>query len=205
MRLRSLVVRKFGVVLLTLASLGCSVRAGAAVHPLRVQEGVLTVDGLTVKTGVDLRIANLHYLYLGVPGFGTAVVSERPFAGAEEERGAFHGNSLTVMADGRRVQLSAVNKMRGTHTAFVLFMPGGGTSLRKPTVSFGDAAMVPAVWGEARSTERVPVRRVRVRAVRAPRTAKLCRPSRKGHEACAVIREVVWRPGSRSQGMGPRD
>jgi hypothetical protein len=192
MRLRSFVVRKLGVVVLTLAGLGGSVRADAAVHPLRVDGGVLTVDGFTVKTGVDLRIANFRYLYVGVPGFGTAVVSERPFAGAEEERAAFRGNLLTVTADGRKVQLTAANRMRGTHSAYVLFMPGGGTSLRKATVSYGDAAMTPAVWGGA-PMERVPVRRVRVRGARAPRTAKLCRPSRKGHEACALIREVVWR------------
>lgn len=206
MRLRLTVVKGvFGGVLALIGAASGGMQAlAAAAHPLRVESGVLTVDGLAVKTGVELRIVNLHYLYVGLPGVGTAVVGERPFAGAIEERGAFHGNTLTVMAGGSRVQLTAAHRMRGTHVAYVRFDRGQGPHGR-PDVSFGDAAMVPATWGGALPEEHFSPRRVRVRGSRALRTAKLCRPSRKGKEKCALIREVVYRPGTRGQGAGPRD
>ncbi len=201
MRLR---LRMLGAVLGLMGALG-SVRALAAAHPLRVDSGVLTVDGLTVRTGVELRVANLHYLYVGLPGVGTAVVAERTFAGATEERNAFHGNALTVMAGGSRVQLTAANRLRGAHTAYVRFERGVGPRGGRPEIRFGDAALVPAVWGGALPEEHFASRRIRVRGSRQLRTAKLCRPSRKGKEACALIREVVFKPANRGQGTVPRD
>ena len=45
--------------------------AAAKVHPLRVQNGILTVDGLTVRTAINLQVPNFHYLYVYVPGSGT--------------------------------------------------------------------------------------------------------------------------------------
>ncbi len=194
MRLRLSVVKSVGWGLLALMGAASGVRASASAHPLRVQSGVLTVDGMTVRTGMDLRIANLHYLYIGLPGAGTAVIAERPFGGAHEERGAFRGNSLTVMAGGSRLQLTAANRLRGTHSAYVRFEPGAGPGNGGPDVSFGDAALVPAIWGGALPEEHYPPRQIKVRGRRALRSAKLCRPSRKGREACAVIREVVYKP-----------
>ena len=188
------VVKEAVLGLLTLVSASGGMRALGASHPLRVDNGVLTVDGLTVKTGMDLRIANLRYMYIGLPGEGTAVVAERPFVGAHQERAALRGNTLTVMAGGSRVQLTAANRLRGTHAAYVRFERGAGPAGGRPEMGFGDAGMVPAVWGGALPEERVPVRRVKVRRSRALRTAKLCRPSRKGREMCATIREVVYRP-----------
>ena len=167
----------------------------AGPHPLRVENGVLTVDGLTVKTGLDLRVLNLHFLYVGLPGVGTALVAERPFVGAMEERGAFRGNSLTVMAGGSRLQLTSTSRLRGTRSAYVRFDRGAGPE--RPEVRFGDAAMVPAVWSAALPEEHFAPRRVRMHGTRALRTAKLCRPSRKGGEKCAVIREVVYKPTGR--------
>ena len=194
MQLRLALRKGIGIGLLAVSSLAGVLRASAAGHALRVSSGVLTVDGLTVKSGLELRIANLRYLYIGLPGVGTAIIADRPFEGAVEERSAFRGNALTVMAGDRRLQLTAGNRMRGTHSAYVQFQRGTGPANGRPAVSYGDAALVPATWGGLLPEERVPAHRVKVRGRRAIRTAKLCRPSRNGREMCATIREVVYKP-----------
>ena len=161
-------------------------------HPLTIKSGVLTVDGLTVKTGLSYHLADLRYMYVYVPGAGTTVIAERPFGGAEEQKLAFRGRTLTVLSGGSRLQLTSANRMRGSHSAYVRFDGGVVAGLRRPMVGFGTAALAPAVWspddqGEFRSSRR----RVNVRGRRL-RTAKLCRPSRRGGEMCATIREVAW-------------
>ena len=161
-------------------------------HPLAIQHGILTVDGLTVRSGINTRVADLQYLYLCVPGTGAVVVAEHPFSGAHEEPTAFRGRTLTVLAGTSRVQLTAVNRMRGNGGVYVRFDPGEMAGLRAPTLGFGDAALVPAVWSPNSAGTQAGRRRVRARVHRALRTAKLCRPSARGSERCAVIREVVY-------------
>ena len=172
---------------------GEAVEARAAgAHPLVVHRGVLTVDGLAVRTGVELHIANLRYLYIGLPGVGTAIIADRPFAGAQEERGAFHGDALTVDAGGSRLQLTAAHRLHGSHAAYVHFDRVAGPRNGRAEVSYGEAAMVPAVWTGALPEEHFAARHARVRKTRALRTAKLCRPSRKGPELCATVREGMF-------------
>lgn len=160
-------------------------------HPIAIQRGVLTVDGLTVKTGLSLRVPAWRYMYVYLPGSGTALIAERPFAGAREERGAFRGKTLTVNAGGTRLQLTASNKMRGSRSAYVRFDRGLVDGVREPMVGFGDAALAPAVWSPDGGQLWNGKRRVRVSGRRL-RTAKLCRPSAHGREMCATIREVVY-------------
>ena len=159
-----------------------------------MERGVLTVDGLTVKTAVTLRIAHLHFLYVFVPGAGTAVIAEQPFSGAEEQKAAFRGRTLTLMAGGSQVQLTAANRLRGTRSAYVRFDPGESSGMHTPAISYGDTALVPAVWPQESVMARGARRRVRVSGRRAVRSAKLCRPSPKGRELCATVREVVYKP-----------
>ena len=161
-------------------------------HPLAIQQGVLTVDGLTVKAGMNYRISDLHYMYVGVPGTGVVVIAEHPFSGAREEPLAFRGNTLTVLAGSSRVQLTAANRMRGHESAYVRFEPGDTPALRTPMLGFGEAALVPAVWSPYSSATPGGRRRLRVRARRALHTARLCRPSPEGRERCAIVREVVF-------------
>ncbi len=195
MRLKRPVIRRMCIAAMLLGSaLGEGKALASGAHPLKVQSGVLTVDGLTVKTAVDLQISRFHYLYIYVPGSGTAVISERPFAGAREQKAAFHGNTLTVLAGDRRLQLTASNRLRGTHAAFVRFDHGMGPGTRVPAVSFGDGAMVPAIWPDDELASRGPHLRVKVKGRRAMRSGKLCRPSPHGREICATVREVVYKP-----------
>ena len=186
--------------LAVLAVLGTVEGAMAAgTRPLRVKHGVLTVDGLTVTTGLELRIASLQYLYVALPGVGTAVVAEKPFPGAREQRAAFRGNSLTVVAGESRVQLTATNRMlgslRGPRSAYVRFDPGSATSTLIPALGFGDAASAPAIWPEVGVDVALGARRRRqVKGRQALRTARLCRPSKQGPELCATVHEVAYKP-----------
>lgn len=182
------------VVLAMLAGTGLEAAAQRGTHPMKVRNGILTVDGLPVETGLNLRIANLRYLYICLPGAGTAVISEQPFAGAREQKAAFRGNALSVSAGGSRLQLTAANRLRGTRSAYVRFDRGADGGMRTPAISYGDAAMVPAVWPQQGIEARPLRRRVRVSGRRAARTARLCRPSAHGGEKCAIVREVVYKP-----------
>lgn len=160
-------------------------------HPLTIQRGVLTVDGLTVKTGLSFRVSDMKYMYVYVPGAGTTVIAERPFSGAREQKSAFRGKTLTVSAGGNRLQLTAANRMRGSRSAYVRFDRGNVAGVGVPMVGFGEAALAPAVWAPDGGEMWNGRRRVRVSGRRL-RTAKLCRPSPHGRERCATIREVVF-------------
>ncbi len=194
MGLGRLLRKALGTAALLLGGMGLTQGAVAASsHALKVQSGVLTVDGLTVKTAVNLHIASFHYLYIYLPGMGTAVISDHPFAGAREQKAAFHGSLMTVAVEERTVQLSAAKRMRGNRSAFVRFDRGVGPGTRTAAVSYGESAMVPAVWPEEETMNR-SARLRRIKVSRSLRSGKLCRPSPHGRELCATVREVVYKP-----------
>ena len=163
-------------------------------HPLVVEGGVLTVNGMTAKTGLNFRVADLHYLFVDVPGAGTAVIADRPFTGAREEKGAFRGGVLTVSAGESRLQLTAARKVHGNGSAYVRLDRGSRSGSRVPEIGYGGAATSRVTWvQDAGGVVGPRRRRVNVSAGRRLREAKLCRPSRKGPEKCAVVREVPMR------------
>ncbi len=163
-------------------------------HPLVVDRGVLTVNGMTVKTGLNFRVADLRYLFVDVPGAGTAVISDRPFAGAREQKSAFRGGMLTVVAGESRVQLSAARKVHGNGSVYVRLDRVSRSGSRVPEIGYGSAAMSRVTWvQDAGGVAAQRRRRVNVSMGRRLREAKLCRPSRKGPEKCAIVREVPAR------------
>lgn len=115
-------------------------------HPLTVERGVLTVNGLTAKVNLNYQIADLRYLYIYVPGVGTTVISDAPFAGAAEQKNAFDGEVLTVNSGGNKLQLTAAHKLLGKRAAYVKFDPTFGPSSRMPVVGYGETAAAPYAW-----------------------------------------------------------
>ena len=181
---------------------GCAMAAAASVerekahgglfqraHPMAVRRGTLTVDGMTVQTGLSFRIADLRFLFIQVPGAGTAVISDRPFAEAREQKEAFKGSTLTVAAGGSRLQLASANRMRGTHSAFVRFDHGSQTA-RGPEVGYSNSLAEPVVWVSDAGGAASRPRRVVVSWHRRLREGRLCRPSPTGREKCARVFEV---------------
>lgn len=161
-------------------------------HPMMVERGMLTVNGLPVKTGMSFRIADLHFLFIDVPGTGSTVISDRPFAGAREQKRAFKGSMLTVMSGGNRLELTSSNRLHGTHSAYVRLDRDSRSASRTPEIGYASSGAAPVVWIQDAGGVRVHRRRVAVRTRRALREAKLCRPSARGREACAIIREVRY-------------
>lgn len=163
-------------------------------HPLVVERGVLTINGMTVKTRLNFRVADLRYLFVDVPGAGTAIISDRPFAGAREQKSAFRGGALTVIAGESRVQLSAAHKVHGNGSAYVRLDRGSRSGSHVPEIGYGSAAMSRVTWVEDAGGVAVQRRRrVNVGTGRRLREAKLCRPSRRGPEKCAIVHEVPFR------------
>lgn len=74
--------------------------------PVEIVHGTLTVDGLIAKAGLNFQIIDLKYFYIWVPGLGTAIISNQPFAGSTLQGGALDGSTLTVTVDGHKLELS---------------------------------------------------------------------------------------------------
>ncbi|WP_412067466.1 TonB family protein [Rubrivirga sp. IMCC43871] len=96
--------------------------ADAQAQALRVVSPTLSVDGDRVATvGGPLAQNPFGVLTIAVPGDGTYLVSDRPFAGARRG-GQFDGRGLYLAANGRSVRLVSrepILDARGPVTAYV--------------------------------------------------------------------------------------
>jgi hypothetical protein len=81
--------------------------------PVTVVKGALTVDGLIAKADLNFQILDLQYLYIWVPGMGTAVISNHPFAGSKLQIDALNGSLLTIKADDHQLQLAGDHDFLG--------------------------------------------------------------------------------------------
>jgi hypothetical protein len=89
--------------------------------PVDIVSGELTVDGLIAKAHLNFQIIDLRYMYIWVPGLGTAVISNQPFAGAKLQVDAIDGNTMTVKADGHQLQLACDGNMLGREAGKKMF------------------------------------------------------------------------------------
>ncbi len=81
--------------------------------PVTVVKGVLTVDGLIAKADLNFQILDLQYLYIWVPGMGTAIISNHAFAGSKLQVDAINGPLLTVKVDDHQLQLAGDKDLLG--------------------------------------------------------------------------------------------
>ncbi len=98
--------------------------------PVDIVHGELTVDGLIAKAGLNFQIVDLKYMYIWVPGLGTAVISNQPFAGAKIQPDAIDGSTLTVKVDGHQLQLTCDGDMLNREAGKKMFQ---GKKKEKPT------------------------------------------------------------------------
>jgi hypothetical protein len=77
----------------------------------KVTDGVLTVDGLVAKVQLNYDIRDAGYLYVFVPGVGTAIVSRVNTYGSEKVKNAFHGKTLAFNAGGHSFELTSATAM----------------------------------------------------------------------------------------------
>ncbi len=128
--------------------------------PMTISRGTLTVDGMIGKAEMNYQIADFKYLYLYAPGIGTLVVSNEPFTGGKEEKGAFNKNNLTVTMGEHMLQLASdqwlLGKNKRVAPAYVMVDREFKLPSSFPVVGYGSTLKTPYEWPG--SHENVPLK-----------------------------------------------
>lgn len=131
---------------------------GKKLHPTKVKEpkmtpvsisrGTFTVDGMIGKAELNYEIANFKYMYMYAPGIGTMVVSNMPFPGAKEQKGAFNDTTLTVAVGEHKLQLASDKRLLGKkpESAYVLVDREFSLPSKYPVVGYGVIMKAPYSW-----------------------------------------------------------
>lgn len=124
--------------------------------PVSIARGTLTVDGMTGKAALNYDIADFKYLYLYAPGIGVAIVSNEPFPGATEEKGAFNESTLTVQSGDHTLQLASEKRLLGKkpESAYVMMDRQFTLPSRFPVMGYGTLRKAPYSWPGAKAYER---------------------------------------------------
>ncbi len=116
----------------------------------RVRDGVYTVDGMVAKVHLNYDVQGSTYLYLYVPGIGTAVLSVSPDGKAVVTPATLHMDELTFTVDGHHYGLSGISVAsdRGVAPAhlYVRLDRAAWHLNRTPMVGFGNRAELPYEW-----------------------------------------------------------
>jgi|GEM_PF-5025378 len=121
-------------------------------HPLKVVNGILTVDGWTGKARLNYDIPEQSFLYFSSPQLGTVIISQAPFPGSREQKVAFTGKSLLVHVTDHDVELTSEQDFTGkkAESAWVLVDPDFRADTRYPQMGYGSASHRPYAWPTAK-------------------------------------------------------
>jgi hypothetical protein len=118
--------------------------------PVAISRGTFTVDGVIGKAALNYDIPDLKYIYLYVPGIGVAVVSHTPFVGAQEQRNAFNGKSLSVTVGEHTLEIASdkplLGKKQKPSSAFVRVDREFALPTQYPAVGYGQVLARPYGW-----------------------------------------------------------
>jgi hypothetical protein len=112
----------------------------------KVEDGVLTVDGLVAKVQLNYDIHHAGYLYFFVPGVGTAIVSRVEMYGSSKVKDAFNGSKLAFNTGGHSFELSARANLGEKGDVFVRLDTDAASLDRYPMVGYGDTTRAPYNW-----------------------------------------------------------
>ena len=122
-----------------------------------VRDGVYTVDGMVAKIRLNYDVQGSKYLYLFVPGVGTALVSVTPNADALTTPATLQGGALTFSADGHHFSLTGVSlgndKGQSPAHLYVRLDRSAWRLSRTAMVGFGNRPELPYEWPGALPTE----------------------------------------------------
>jgi hypothetical protein len=126
-------------------------------HPIEIVAGTFTVDGLTVKARLNYNIPDFRFIYMSTPDVGTVIVSQSVFPGANEQKNAFNGNTLTVTGGQHSFQLTSEKPLLGksTASAWVKVDSHYRGDTRYPIVGYGSSTNAPYEWPGAKSSTAV--------------------------------------------------
>ena len=116
----------------------------------RVRDGVYTVDGMVAKIKLNYDVDGANFIYLFVPGVGTAVVSAFPEPNALVSHAVVNQNELTFTVDGHHFGLTGVTLANGKGRVpdglYVHLDRSAWRLSRLPMVGFGNRAEPPYEW-----------------------------------------------------------
>lgn len=123
----------------------------------QVRNGIYTVDGMVAKLRLNYDVQGVRYMYLFVPGVGTAVISAHPDRNALTIPVALQADTLSFTADGHHFSLTGVNLAsdNGQPPAhlYVRLDRLAWRLSRTPMVGFGDRGALPYEWPGALPSE----------------------------------------------------
>ena len=116
----------------------------------RVRDGAFTVDGMVAKLKLNYDVQGASFMYLFVPGVGTAVVSVAPEPDALVTTAGLHEDELSFIVDGHHFSLTGVSLAShggNVPAQFYVRLDRAAWHLsRTPMVGFGDRAALPYEW-----------------------------------------------------------
>ena len=115
---------------------------------MKVRSGVMTVDGLVTKVGLNYDLNSVGFIYFYVPGVGTAIVSQGTFPNAMP-LGTFDGSTLTVNTDGHQIELTSKEPLvagKRAVPAYVFVDKEFRAGERFPMMGFGSVRTAPYQW-----------------------------------------------------------
>lgn len=123
----------------------------------RVRDGVYTVDGMVAKVQLNYDVNGAGYLYLFVPGVGTAVVSAVADPDAVITEASYKDTDLSFSVGDHRFNLTGVTLASDKGTApahlYVKLDRSAWRLDRHPMIGFGNSPALPYVWPGALKPE----------------------------------------------------
>ncbi len=117
----------------------------------RIRDGVYSVDGMVGKVRLNYDVKAASYLYLFMPGVGTALVSLAPSADAVSVPAAYHEGQLTVHVADHTFNVTGIESLvndRGAvpGTLFVSLDRSAWKLGRTPMLGYGSTVRAPFEW-----------------------------------------------------------
>jgi hypothetical protein len=117
-----------------------------------IERGILAIDGMPGKAGLNYEIKDLKFIYFYAPWIGITIVSHAPFPGAIEQKDAFDDKTLTVTVEDHTLQLSSDKRLLGKkpESAYLLVDRSFKLPSQSPVMGFGDLLHPPYAWPGSR-------------------------------------------------------
>lgn len=126
----------------------------------RVRDGIYTVDGMVAKVRLNYDVNGARFLYMFVPGVGTAVLSLAADPSTVAVEANLRDNELTFAAGDHHFKLTGVALSDGKNAPVHLYVHLDRAAWhlnRQPMVGFGNVAQLPYTWPGALPPPSSPV------------------------------------------------
>ncbi len=117
----------------------------------RIRDGVYSIDGLVGKVRLNYDVKAAGYLYLFMPGVGTALVSVAPSADAVSVPAAYDDGQLTVHIADHTINVTGIQSLvtddgKEPAVLFVSLDRSAWKLSRTPMLGYGSSVEAPYQW-----------------------------------------------------------